>query len=87
MSQADMAALLKQGDAEVEEKPQDVSESRRPPERRPIRLKMERIAQAIQRQLDASAAQGSFGLPVGLFDALQSFIEHGLEFGLPLTTW
>lgn len=87
MSQADMAALPKQGDAEVEEKPQDVSESRRPPERRPIRLKMERIAQAIQRQLDASAAQGSFGLPVGLFDALQSFIEHGLEFGLPLTTW
>ncbi|UNI20360.1 hypothetical protein JDV02_006454 [Purpureocillium takamizusanense] len=87
MDQDDLAALLKQGDVEEEEKPAVVGENRLVPQRRPIRLKMDRIAQAIQEQLDASAAQGSLGLPVALFDALRAFIEHGLEFGMPLFTW
>ncbi|KAJ6439516.1 RNA polymerase I-specific transcription initiation factor RRN6 [Purpureocillium lavendulum] len=87
MGQDDMAALLKQGDFEEEEKPQALDQNRRKPERRPIPLKFDRIAGAIREQLRLSAAQGPVGLPTALFDALRSFIEHGLEFGLPLTTW
>ncbi|KND94169.1 hypothetical protein TOPH_00866 [Tolypocladium ophioglossoides CBS 100239] len=88
MSDAKMESLLRHNDADDDEEPQQVPEAHSSSEPRPILLKMNRISQVIREQLDLAATQGELGLPVAMFESMQSLIEAGLRNGtLPLTTW
>ncbi|POR38068.1 Uncharacterized protein TPAR_01715 [Tolypocladium paradoxum] len=88
ISDGDMEALLRHGDADEDEDPKQVPKAHASSEPRPVFLKMNRISQFVREQLDLTVAQGELGLPAAMFEAVQELISEGLVNGImPLTTW